>query len=147
VAFSDASQFLQNYLLGDTAFSKGNSFMDRPDLIAATVAAPDMNPDGSFKRHQDGDKVYSNRPMDYPDVPVQSPYNMGSQDNPYTAFGVFGLDPADTIDRGQIRGRMQFIPGGIPASPGFNYEQTLKQYPEQMQGVKKGDMPIYGTPR
>jgi hypothetical protein len=38
---------------------------------------------------------------------------------------------------------MNFIPGGIPASPGFNYEETLKEYPEYMKGINQGNMPVY----
>ena len=150
---SPGNDFLQNYMQSKQNSGKPDSFMDRPDLIAANVLVPDMNPDGSFKMSEN---FYTKKPetnfynvrKDYPQLPVQREGDVGGE-NPYRALGIFGglgADPTDTQSRGFIRGSMQFVPGGIPASPGFNYDETLKQYPEQMKGIPKGNMPVYGSP-
>ena len=133
------------------------SFLDRPDLLAANVLVPDMNPDGSFKvapptKYRPEASVNTfNVHKNYPQLP-----DVGT---PYRAFGKFGSgtpsvigdssNPLTTpafLDRGLIRGMMNFVPGGIPASPGFNYDETLRNYPEQMKGVKRGNMPVYYSP-
>ena len=122
----------------------------KPVLTAADVLVPDLNPDGSFKYVNDpfngGKRISgSNVKVDYPTLPEVG--------QPYRAFGLFGPGPraADQgipggyIDRGQIRGYMKFVPGGIPASPGFDYEATREKYPEYMQDIKRGNMPVYST--
>lgn len=147
------SDFLKNYLQTNQDSGGSGSFMDRPDLIAANVLVPDMNPDGSFKMSKNPytdkpEKNFYNVRQDYPQLPVQKEGDVGGE-NPYRALGIFGglgADPTDIQERGFIRGMMQFVPGGIPASPGFNYDQTLKKYPEQMKGIPKGNMPVYGNP-
>lgn len=135
---SPASSFLENYLQSNQDSGEFGSFMNRPDLIAANVIIPDMRPGrmGNVKK-------------DYPQLPVQREGDVGGDNNPYRVIGVFGglgADPTDIQERGLIRGSMHFVPGGIPASTGFNYDETLKKYPEQMQGVPRGKMPVYGSP-
>jgi hypothetical protein len=135
---SPGSNFLKNYLQSYQDSGESGSFMDRPDLIAANVLIPDIKP-GQF-----GGNVRKN----YPQLPVQREGDVGGN-NPYRALGIFGglgADPTDIQERGYIRGMMNFVPGGIPASPGFNFDETLKKYPEQMQGVPRGNMPVYGSP-
>ena len=111
------------------------SFLDRPDLIAADVLVPSMKPG-----------EYGNVNQNFPQLPERGVK--------YRAFGNFGsLLPEGSpgrqmgfpteIQRGLIRGEMNFVPGGIPANPNFNYEETLKQFPEQMKGIKQGYMPVY----
>ena len=39
---------------------------------------------------------------------------------------------------------MDFIPGGIPASEGFDYDKTLKNYPDVML-IQRGNMPVFNT--
>jgi hypothetical protein len=132
---SPGSNFLKNYLQSYQDSGESGSFMDRPDLIAANVLIPDM-------------KTGYNVRKNYTQLPVQREGDVGGS-NPYRALGIFGglgADPTNIIERGQIRGMMDFVPGGIPASPGFNYDETLKKYPEQMQGVPRGNMPVYGSP-
>ena len=95
--------------------------------------------------------VTSNTIKDYPELP-----DVGTS---YRAFGRFGpgtptlvgdpsspLEAPSFIDRGQIRSTMMFVPGGVKASPGFNYDASLKEYPEQMKGIKRGNMPVYYSP-
>ena len=48
------------------------------------------------------------------------------------------------IERGPIRG-MEYIPGGIPASEGFDYDKSLERFPEQMKGIERGNMPVFRT--
>ena len=150
------AQLFQDLLnSSNKAFNTGRSF--QVPQIAADVIIPDMNADGSFKIAPP--TPYSpearlntfNVKKDYPQLP-----EVGT---PYRAFGRFGSgtpgvigDPANPIttpaflDRGQIRGMMNFVPGGIPASAGFNYQESLKEYPEQMKGIRKGNMPVYYSP-
>lgn len=131
----------------------------KEDLLAGRVLVPSMNPDGSYKvernpysSQKDYQVNYSNVIKDYPQLPDLS------GDRPYRAFGLFGpgtpgsidspdgpIETPDFIKRGQIRGIMNFVPGGVPQSPGFNYEETLKKYPEQMQGIPRGNMPVYSS--
>jgi hypothetical protein len=40
---------------------------------------------------------------------------------------------------------MDFIPGGIPASEGFDYDKTQKNYPDLMKGIERGNMPVFRT--
>ena len=49
------------------------------------------------------------------------------------------------IERGPIRGFMDYIPGGIPASEGFDYDKSLERFPEQMKGIERGNMPVFRT--
>ena len=127
------------------------------NLLAGRVLVPDMNPDGSYKvgrnpySPQKDYRVtsYNNVSKDYPQLP-----EIGER--PYRAFGLFGpgtpgsvdspdgpVETPDFVKRGQIRGIMNFVPGGVPQSPGFNYDETLKNYPKQMQGIPRGNMPVY----
>jgi hypothetical protein len=154
--FNRAFQGINGGFIGNVAGMQ-NSFLDRPDLIAADVLIPDINPDGTFKIRPPSpynptpDVNTSNIRKNYPQLP-----DVGV---PYRAFGTFGpgtpgvindaSGPIKTpafIDRGSIRGMMNFVPGGIPASPGFNYDATLKNYPEEMKGIKRGKMPVYYSP-
>ena len=151
------AQLFQDLLnSSNKSFNTGSSFQG--PQIAANVLIPDMNPDGSFKiappnpyNHGPSRINTFNVNKDYPQLPERG--------TPYRAFGRFGSgtpgvigDPANPIttpafmDRGQIRGMMNFVPGGVPASAGFNYEESLKEYPEQMKGVRKGNMPVYYSP-
>jgi len=145
----------ENNSKGDFDFFKYNP--TKENLIAADVLVPDMNPDGSFKvapstpyRPEPSVNTF-NIKKDYPQLP-----DVGT---PYRALGRFGSGTPGTIgepsnplqtpaflDRGRIRGMMDFVPGGIPAAPGFNYDATLKEYPEEMKGIKRGNMPVYSTP-
>jgi len=116
------------------SFNAGVSFQG--PQIAADVLIPDATREYG-----------SNVIKDYPQLPKQG-------DTRYRAFGLFGNTlPLDSKareygfntegERGLIRGMMNFVPGGIPASPGFNYEETLKKYPEYMKGINQGNMPVY----
>jgi hypothetical protein len=140
-----ADDFLEDYL--DTRAGGEDT------LIAADVLTPDLNSDGSFKLikgYQPGEMrpKLGNITVDYPQLPDRR--------EPYRALGVFGSksSPANpvgdlpagyTINRGRLRGYMEFVPGGVPAAPGFNYDAYLKEYPEQMRGIKRGYMPVYAT--
>ena len=107
---------------------------DLPYEIAANVSVP--NPTG------EQNTVY----MDYPSLPD---VNEGG----YKALGSFGDTTDEYKDYGftttqpgfgdLIRGQMNFIEGGIPASATFNREESLKAYPEQMQGIPEGNMPVF----
>ena len=123
----NSKSFLDNY-------SKG--------LIAADVIVPDM-------------ETGFNRRVDYPELPETFP---GGQKANYHAVGNFGqfkdaeqekmykdLGFDSPILRDRIRGYMDFIEGGIPASEGFDYDKTLKNYPDLMKGVPRGNMPVYRT--
>jgi len=154
--FNPSFQGINGGFVGNIAGMQ-KSFLDRPDLLAAEVLVPDMNSDGSFKvapptpyRPEASVNTFNVR-KDYPQLP-----DVGT---PYRAFGRFGSgtpsvigDPSNPLttpsflDRGQIRGRMNFVPGGIPASPGFNYDASLQTYPDEMKGIKRGNMPVYYSP-
>ena len=120
------------------------SFLDNysKNLIAADVTVPDM-------------ETGFNRRVDYPELPETFP---GGQKADYRAVGNFGqfkdaeqekmykeagLDSPIVKDR--IRGYMEFIPGGIPASEGFDYDKTLKNYPNLMENIERGNMPVFRT--
>ena len=120
------------------------SFLDNfsKNLIAANVNVPDM-------------ETGFNKMVDYPELPETFP---GGQKAKYQAVGNFGqfkdeeqekiykeagLDSPIVKDR--IRGYMDFIPGGIPASEGFDYDKTLKNYPDLMEGIERGNMPVFRT--
>ena len=120
------------------------SFLDNftKNLIAANVMIPDM-------------KTHFNVPKDYPQLPETFPDGQKANYNVIGNFGQFkdeeeekmykdaGFD--SPILRDRIRGFMEFIPGGIPASEGFDYDKTLKNYPNIMKGIERGNMPVYRT--
>ena len=132
------AQLFQDLLnSSNKSFNTGLSFQG--PQIAADVLIP--NAAGQFS---------SNIKQDYPQLPERG-------GDPYRAFGLFGAAlPADSPareygfitegDRGPIRGMMNFVPGGIPASEGFNYEESLKKYPNEMKGILRGNMPVYHSP-
>ena len=122
----DAKPFLDN-------FSK--------NLLAANVNVPDMQNPGF------------NKMVDYPELPETFP---DGQKATYKAVGEFGQFKdeeeakkfaeygfSSPYKQDIIRGFMDFIPGGIPASEGFDYDKTLKNYPEQMKGIQRGNMPVF----
>lgn len=126
----EAAEFLDSYL------AKG--FGGEYPLIAANVLVPSMNEEGRPKS--------SNVYKDYPELP-----EVGI---PYRTIGVFGrgryvptdegYDPPGFTSRGRIRGvQMKFVPGGVPAASDFNYEASKQMYPEYMQDIKPGYMPVY----
>lgn len=128
-AQADSRDFLDDYLA-----SRGNV---EPTLIAADVLIPDLNEDGSPRS--------TNVIRDYPQLP-----DVGL---PYRTLGVYGrgtynpnaegYQPGFT-KRGLIRGvRMKFVPGGVPATPEFNYEASKQAFPEYMRDIKPGYMPVY----
>ena len=146
------------------------SFLDNfsKDLIAANVIIPNMDPTEDSPYGM-GYKVIDN--PDLPDNFPQFGEDAFFLDKPrsglpvkYKAVGSFGefkteQEKQDALNResysgypdpayaprraGMIRSYMDFVPGGIPASEGFNYDATLKTYPQQMQGVQRGNMPAY----
>ena len=131
VASISAGDFLNNW----TEALKDKGSINAPYEIAANVLVP--NPTGK----------QSNVNIDYPSLP-------NVEQGGYKAVGRFG----DTTDEykdygdftttqpgfgGLIRGQMDFVPGGIPASATFNREESLKAYPEQMQGIPEGNMPVF----
>jgi hypothetical protein len=132
------AQLFQDLLnSSNKSFNTGLSFQG--PQIAADVLIPDAS-------RQFG----SNVKQDYPQLPERG-------GDPYRAFGLFGNAlPADSPareygfitegDRGPIIGMMNFVPGGIPASEGFNYEESLKKYPNEMKGILRGNMPVYHSP-
>ena len=131
----DKAQLFEDLLISQgKSFNAGLSFQG--PQIAAEVAIPDVTREYA-----------TNVIKDYPQLPKQE----GTR---YKAFGLFGDTlPLDSKQRefgyttpgdsGLIRGMMNFVPGGIPASTGFNYEESLKKYPEYMKGIPKGNMPVY----
>jgi len=125
------------------------SFLDNfsKNLIAANVNVPDM-------------KTGFNKMVDYPELPETFPSDspLSGRKANYQAVGNFGqfkdeeqekiykeagLDSPIVKDR--IRGYMDFIPGGIPASEGFDYDKTQKNYPDLMKGIERGNMPVFRT--
>ena len=135
---TNKAQLFQDLLNSqDKSFNAGLSFQG--PQIAADVLIPDP-----------AQEYGTNLKKNYPQLPKV-------EDKPYRAFGLFGNTlPSDSKqreygsitegERGLIRGMMNFVPGGIPASAGFNYEESLKKYPEHMKGIPKGNMPVYHTP-
>ena len=149
----DPSSFLNKYIGG-----QGGS-----PLLAANVIVPDMTPlEGS-------PYGMGNKRIDNPDLPDKFPQygedaffldrpNSGMPAG-YKAVGSFGefkteKERQDALNDeyrprysprqgGMIRGYMDFVPGGIPAAEGFNYDASLKAFPQQMQGVPRGNMPAY----
>ena len=120
------------------------SFLDNfsKNLIAANVMVPNM-------------ETHFNVKKDYPELPETFP---DGQKAKYKALGNFGQfkDAEEEkmykdagfdspILRDRIRGFMEFIPGGIPASEGFDYDKTQKNYPDIMKGIERGNMPVYRT--
>ena len=132
-------------------------------LLAAAVNVPNM---------QSG----YNHLVDYPELPETFPHSFigGPQKGTkarYKAVGEFGefKDAEEAAkykeegmydgvqyggfsprSQGMIRGFMDFVPGGIPASEGFNYDATVKKYsqpgfPNIMEGIPRGNMPVYRT--
>ena len=120
------------------------SFLDNfsKNLIAAAVSVPDL-------------QTGFNKPVDYPQLPETFPDGQKANYRPIGNFGQFkdekeekmyrdaGFD--SPILRDRIRGFMEFIPGGIPDSEGFDYDKTLKNYPNIMKGIERGNMPVYRT--
>ena len=121
-----------------------SSFMGQggSPLLAANVLVPDM--ETGFKKN-----------VDYPQLPETFP---GGQKAKYRAVGEFGqfeneeqAQQAAEYGRispnqmGKIRGYMDFIPGGIPASQGFDYDKSLQTFPQLMQGIQRGNMPVFRT--
>ena len=135
----DRANLFGNLLNQSRGFNPGLSF--RGSEIAADVLIPDpRNKYGAYA---------GNIRQDYPQLPEKGV--------PYHAVGAFGnVLPSDSPmrkygyttegDRGIIRGQMNFVPGGIPASEGFNYEESLKKYPNEMKGIPRGNMPVYYAP-
>ena len=134
----DPSSFLNRYIGG-----QGGS-----PLLAANVIVPDMTPlEGS-------PYGMGNKRIDNPDLPDKFPQygedaffldrpNSGMPAG-YKAVGSFGEFKTEKERQGgMIRGYMDFVPGGIPAAEGFNYDASLKAFPQQMQGVPRGNMPAY----
>ena len=145
------------------------SFLDNfsKDLIAANVIIPNMNPT------EDSPYGMGYKVIDNPDLPDNFPQfgeDAFFLDKPrsglpvkYKAVGSFGefkteQERQDALNAefygtprprysprkaGMIRGYMDFVPGGIPASEGFNYDATLETYPEIMKGIQRGNMPAY----
>ena len=123
----NSKQFLDN-------FSK--------DLIAADVSVPDM-------------ETQFNKRVDYPELPETFPDGQKARYRAVGSFGEFkdekerkmyeGMGISSPMERGLIRGYMDFIPGGIPASEGFDYDKSLERFPEQMKGIERGNMPVYRT--
>jgi hypothetical protein len=122
------------------SFNTGSSFQG--PQIAANVLIPDMNPDGSFKiappnPYNPGPSSLNtfNVNKDYPQLPERG--------TPYRAFGRFGSgtpgvigDPANPIttpafmDRGQNFVNDEFCSRRSSSfCVGFNYEESLKEYP------------------
>ena len=132
------AQLFQDLLnSSNKSFNTGISFQG--PQIAADVLIPD-----STRRFS------SNVTQDYPQLPERG-------GDPYRSIDLFGATlPANSPareygfttegDRGPIRGMMNFVPGGIPASEGFNYDESLKKYPEYMKGILRGNMPVYHSP-
>ena len=125
------------------------SFLDNfsKGLIAANVNVPDM-------------KTGFNKMVDYPELPETFPSNspMSGREAKYQAVGNFGQFKDEEqekmykeagfdspIVKDRIRGYMDFIPGGIPASEGFDYDKTQKNYPDLMKGIERGNMPVFRT--
>ena len=120
------------------------SFLDNfsKNLIAANVNVPDM-------------KTGFNKMVDYPELPETFPDGRKAKYQAVGNFGQFedkeqekmfkehGFDSPIVKDR--IRGYMDFIPGGIPASEGFDYDKTQKNYPDLMKGIERGNMPVFRT--
>jgi len=120
------------------------SFLDNfsKNLIAANVNVPDM-------------ETGFNKMVDYPELPETFPSGQKAKYQAVGNFGQFkdaeqekiykeaGLDSPIVKDR--IRGYMEFIPGGIPASEGFDYDKTLKNYPNLMENIERGNMPVFRT--
>ncbi len=135
VASISAGDFLGNWA---TALEDKES-INMPYEIAADVLVPDM-------------KTGFNKKIDYP----QLPETFGGQKAKYRAVGEFGQFENDEQaqqsaeygmlspnQRGKIRGYMDFIPGGIPASEGFDYDKSLQTFPQIMQGIPEGNMPVF----
>ena len=128
-----AGNFLGNWA---TAI-KDKENTNMPYEIAANVLVP--NPTGESNQVE----------VDYPSLPEVE--GTGG----YRALGKFGDTTDEYKDYGDrytttqpglgdvIRGQMDFVPGGIPASATFNREESLKAYPEQMQGIPEGNMPVF----
>jgi hypothetical protein len=127
----DPSSFLNKYM------GQGVS-----PLLAAAVSVPDI-------------QTGFNKRVDYPQLPETFPEGQKAD---YRAVGNFGQFKdaeeeemykqagfASPIVKDRIRGYMDFMPGGIPASEGFDYDKTLKNYPDLMQGIQRGNMPVYRT--
>tara|TARA_R100001129_G_C5270167_1_gene233857 strand:+ start:66 stop:572 length:507 start_codon:yes stop_codon:yes gene_type:complete len=105
-----------------------------PYEIAANVLVP--NPTGEQS------DIY----IDYPSLP-------NVEQGGYRALGRFGDTTDEYKDYGftttqpgsgdLIRGQMDFVPGGIPASATFNREESLKAYPDYMEGIPEGNMPVF----
>ena len=128
------------------------SFLDNfsKDLIAAEVSVPDM-------------ETQFNKSVDYPELPDtfpkgNYPFDLEGREAKYRAVGSFGefkdekerkmyegMGISSPMERGLIRGYMDFIPGGIPASEGFDYDKTKKNYPDIMKDIERGNMPVYRT--
>ena len=131
----DAKPFLDN-------FSK--------NLLAANVTVPDM-------------ETQFNKRVDYPELPEtfpkgNYPFDLEGKEAKYKAVGSFGqfkdekeaemykkAGMSSPIERSPIRGFMDYIPGGIPASEGFDYDKSLEKFPEQMKGIQRGNMPVFRT--
>ena len=120
------------------------SFLDNfsKGLIAANVNVPDM-------------ETGFNKMVDYPELSETFPDGRKAKYQAVGNFGQFkdeeqekmfkehGFDSPIIKDR--IRGYMDFIPGGIPASEGFDYNKTQENYPDLMKGIERGNMPVFRT--
>ena len=136
----DRANLFQNLLNQSKGFNPGQSF--KGPEIAADVLIPD--PKSTYGAYG------ANIKQNYPQLPER-------ESGPYRVIGAFGNPlPTDSPsreygfttegNRGPIRGQMIFVPGGIPASEGFNYEESLKKYPREMEGIQRGNMPVYYSP-
>jgi len=128
----DAQSFKEQWM----AKNLGASF-DGPEVAAVVTGIPAQ--DGTI-----GPSVQMDV-LGVGDTDVISPIGVfGNEPNPVAAK--YNMPPfvrVATPMRGAGSSPNPMVPGGIPATGGFNEEATREHYPGFMEGVKAGNMPAY----
>ena len=111
-----------------------SSFMGQggSPLLAANVLVPDL--ETGFRKNVDS----GGQKAKYQAVGEFGQFENEEQAQQAAKYGITSPN-----QMGKIRGYMDFIPGGIPASQGFDYDKSLQTFPQIMQGIQRGNMPVF----